>query len=51
MNAYHAEDNPLKRDEIAARQVRALNEHRRPRDPKVRLADVKRLFELMRVRK
>jgi hypothetical protein len=40
--------NPIERDEIAARQVRALNEHRRPRDPKVRLADVKRLFELMR---
>jgi len=48
LRAFHAEDNPIKRDEIAAHQVRALNEHRRPRDPKVRLADVKRLFELMR---
>jgi hypothetical protein len=48
LKAFFAEDNPIKRDEIAAHQVRALNEHRRPRDPKVRLADVKRLFELMR---
>ena len=45
---YHAEDNPLKRDEIAAPQVRALNEHRRSRDLKMRLVDVKNLFELLR---
>ena len=48
MKAYHAEDNPLKRDEIAARQVRVLNERRRPRDLKMRLVDVKNLFELVR---
>ena len=48
MKAYHAEDNPLKRDEIAARQIRALNEHRRSRDLKMRLVDVKNLFELVR---
>jgi hypothetical protein len=48
LRAYHAESNPLKRDEIASHQVRALNEHRRPRDPKVRPTDVKQLFELMR---
>jgi hypothetical protein len=36
------------RDEIAPHQVRALNEHRRPRDPKVRPTNVKQLFELMR---
>ena len=48
LRAFYAEDNPIKRDEIAARQVRTLNEHRRPRDPKVRVADVKQLFELMR---
>ena len=45
---YHAEDNPLKRDEIAARP--ALNEHRRSRDLKMRLVDVKNLFELVRGR-
>jgi hypothetical protein len=48
MKTYHAEDNPLKRDEIAARQVRVLNERRRPRDLKMRLVDVKNLFELVR---
>ena len=48
MKAYYAEDNPLKRDEIAAPQVRALNEHRRSRDLKMRLVDVKNLFELLR---
>jgi hypothetical protein len=48
LRAFQAEPNSIKKDEIAARQVRALNEHRRPRDPKVRLADIKRLFELMR---
>jgi hypothetical protein len=48
MKAYHAEDNALKRGEIAARQVRTFNGHRRRRDPKVRLSEVKQLFELMR---
>jgi hypothetical protein len=48
LRAFHAEPNSIKKDEIAARQVRALNEHCRPRDPKVRLDDVKRLFALMR---
>ena len=48
LRPFHAEPNSIKKDEITARQVRALNEHRRPRDPKVRLDDVKRLFALMR---
>jgi hypothetical protein len=30
--------------EIAARQVHAPNEHRRPRDKPLRLADVKQMF-------
>jgi hypothetical protein len=47
MKAHHAEDNALRCDEIAERQVRALNEYRPPRDPKVRLADVKGIFEMM----
>jgi hypothetical protein len=46
MKAYNAEDNPLKRDEIAARQVRVLNERRRPRDLKMRLVDVKKPFRV-----
>ena len=47
MKAHHAEDNALRCDEIAERQVRALNEYRPPRDPKVRLAHVKGIFEMM----
>jgi hypothetical protein len=45
MDAFFAEPNAIKRDEIAARQLHALREHRRPRDPKLRLSDVKELFE------
>ncbi len=48
MEAFHAETNPLKRDEIALRQLHALREHRRPRDPKLRLFEVKELFQQMR---
>jgi hypothetical protein len=48
MEAFHAEPNAIKRDEIAARQLHALREHRSPRDPKLRLSDVKELFERMR---
>jgi hypothetical protein len=48
MRAYFAEQNELKRDEIAARQLHALNEFRRPRDKKLRLADVKAMFLEMR---
>jgi hypothetical protein len=48
MRAFHAERNSIKQDEIAARQLRELREHRRPSDPKLRLADVRKLFELMK---
>jgi hypothetical protein len=48
MLAFFAEENAIKRDEIAARQLDALREHRRPRDPKLRLSDVKELFAQMR---
>ena len=48
MEAFRAEPNAIKRDETAARQLHALREHRRPRDPKLRLSDVKELFERMR---
>lgn len=37
-----------KRDEIAARQITALNNIRGPRDKKVRLADVKAMFVELR---
>jgi hypothetical protein len=48
MRAYHRERNPIKADEIAARQLDALRGYLRPRDRKLRLSDVKELFELMR---
>jgi hypothetical protein len=48
MRAYFVERNELKRDEIAACRLHALNEFRRPRDKKLRLADVKAMFLEMR---
>jgi hypothetical protein len=48
MRAYFAESNELMRDAIAARQLHALNEFRRPRDKKLRLSDVKAMFAEMR---
>ena len=48
MRAFHRERNPIKRDDIAARQLHALSGHLRPRDRKLRLSDVKELFEQMR---
>ena len=48
MRAFFAAPNTLKQDEIAARQLQALNEHRRPRDKPLRLADVKQMFLQMR---
>jgi hypothetical protein len=52
MRAFFAAPNMLKQDEIAARQLarqlQALNEHRRPRDKPLRLADVKQMFLQMR---
>ena len=46
--AYYAEDDAVKRDEIAGRQLDALRQYQRPRQEKFKLDDVKRLFELMR---
>ena len=45
MRAFHAEPNAIKRDEIAARQLHALTRHYAG---KLRLFDVKEMFELMR---
>jgi hypothetical protein len=38
----------LKQDEIASRQLHALLAFQRPRDKKLRLADVKQMFAQMR---
>lgn len=48
MEAFHAEPSAIKRDEIAARQLHALREHRKPRDAQLRLSDVKELFGRIR---
>jgi hypothetical protein len=48
MRAYFAEENPIKRDGIAVRQLRALREHQGPREKKLRLSDVKEMFEEMK---
>ncbi|WP_050625644.1 hypothetical protein [Bradyrhizobium viridifuturi] len=47
MRAFHAEQDPLKRDEIAATTRHILVQHM-PKGAKLRLADVLELFELMR---
>jgi hypothetical protein len=39
--AFFAEPKAIKRDEIAARQLEARREHRRPRDSKLRLSGIK----------
>ena len=44
MRAYFAEENQIKRDGIAVRQLRALREHQGPRERKLRLSDVKAIF-------
>jgi hypothetical protein len=47
MRAFHAEENAIKRDEIAARQLPALKQHY---IGKLRLFDVKQMFEQMKDR-
>ncbi|QIG98197.2 MULTISPECIES: hypothetical protein [Bradyrhizobium] len=44
--AFHAERDPLKRDEIAANTRHTLLQHM-PKGTKLRLADVPELFKLM----
>ena len=48
LRAFHREKNPIKADEIAARQLHAISQYQRPREKKLRPSDVKRLFELMK---
>ena len=48
MRAFHREPNPIKRDEIAARQLHALREYQAPREKKLRLSDVKEMFQRMK---
>jgi hypothetical protein len=48
MRAFFKAKNQLKQDEIASRQLHALWAFQRPREKKLRLADVKELFHQMR---
>jgi hypothetical protein len=48
MQVYFAEEDRLKRDEIALRQLHALREHQSPREKTLRLSDVKAMFLQMR---
>jgi hypothetical protein len=50
MLAFFAEKNAIKRDEIAARQLRALRGYSPPRAKKLRLSDVHEMFLAMRDR-
>jgi hypothetical protein len=46
--AFHAEENPVMRDEIAARQLHTLRGYSSSRDRKLRLSDVKKMFDRRR---
>jgi hypothetical protein len=48
MRAFFAEDDAIKRDEIAARQLRALRPYNAPRAKKLRLSDVHEMFQEMK---
>jgi hypothetical protein len=48
MEAFFAEDDLLKRDVIAVRQLNTLKELQGPHERKLRLSDVKAMFEQMR---
>jgi len=48
MTAFFAEEDKHKRDEIAARQLSALNEYRGRREKPLRLSDVKEMFREMK---
>jgi hypothetical protein len=44
MRAFFRAESQLKQDEIASRQLHALQAFRGPRDKRLRLADVKQMF-------
>ena len=44
MKDYFAEDDPTKRDAIAAHQLNVLNQYRGRRDDPLRLSDIKEMF-------
>jgi hypothetical protein len=48
MRAYFGEENRYKQDEIALRQLHALNEYRGRQEKPLRLSDIKMMFEAMK---
>lgn len=48
MEAYFAEDNRLKHDEIAARQLHVLRQYQGPRAKPLRLSDAKAMFQQLK---
>jgi hypothetical protein len=48
MRAYHATNDSIKRDELAARQAWLLSEHFWPREKKLRVIDVWQMFVEMK---
>jgi hypothetical protein len=48
MRAFFGEKDPTRRDAIAVHQLHVLCDYQNPREPKLKLDDVKELFEEMR---
>ena len=48
MNDYFAEPNPTKQDAIAVHMLHVLRDYQPPREKKIGLSDVKRMFRKMR---
>jgi hypothetical protein len=44
MHAFFAEENPVKRDEIAGRQMSVLRQYQGPREKPLRIPDIKEMF-------
>ena len=47
MRAFHAERSPIKRDEIASRQIHVLRQYQRKSERPIKLHQVKQIFEEM----
>jgi hypothetical protein len=48
MRAFHAEKSPLKRDEIASRQIHVLRQYQGQHERPIKLHQVKQMFKEMR---
>jgi hypothetical protein len=48
MRAFHAEKSPIKRDEIASRQIHVLRQYQGKNERPIKLHQVKQMFEEMK---